>query len=254
MPGRFDDKVVLVTGAASGIGRAVAVRIAAEGGRVVLADRNVDGAAATGQAIMAGGGVADATGYNAMDGSQSAAVVEWAIGRHGRLDAVLNIAGVYHRSHFEDLAAGEWDRLLQINLTSTFHIAQRALPALIETGGNIVNTASIAALDGLAYAAPYAAAKAGVIALTKSLAAEFAHRGVRCNVICPGRVRTAIAAGLTPVDAARSELLSRPPRLKGLEEGATPEDIAGTYAYLASDDARFISGAVVVVDGAVRAG
>ncbi len=254
MPARFDGKVVLVTGAASGIGRAAALRIAAEGGRVVLADRNVDGAAAAARAIVARGGTAEATAYDAMDDSQSGAVVEWALGRHGRLDVVLNIAGVYQRAHSEDLAAGEWDRLLQINLSSTFHIAQRALPALIESGGNIVNTASIAGLDGLAYAAPYAAAKAGVIALTKSLAAEFAHRGVRCNVVCPGRVRTAIAAGLTPVEAARPELLSRPPRLKGLEEGATPEDIAGTYAYLASDDARFVSGAVVVVDGAVRAG
>ena len=251
---RFDGRAVLVTGVASGIGRAVAMRIAGEGGLMLLADRNLEGAAETARAIAELGGMAEAIGYDAMSDAESAAMVDEAAAVHGRLDAVLNIAGVYQRAHFGDLTAADWSRVIQINLNSVFAIAQRALPALIESGGNIVNTASIAALEGLAYAAPYAAAKAGVIALTKSLAAEFAHRGVRCNVVCPGRVRTEIAAGLTPVEGARPELLSRPPRLKGLELGAAAEDIAATYAFLASDDAKFVSGAVLVADGAVRAG
>jgi len=251
---RFGGKAVLVTGAASGIGRAVALRIAGEGGLMLLADRNLEGAAETARAIAELGGVAETIGYDAMADGESAAIVDEAIAVHGRLDAVLNIAGVYQRAHFEDLAAAEWSRVIQINLTSLFEIAQRALPALIESGGTIVNTASIAALDGLAYAAPYAAAKAGVIALSKSLAAEFAHRGVRCNVVCPGRVRTEIAVGLVPVEGARPELLSRPPRLLGMEQGAAAEDVAAAYAFLASDDAKFVSGAVLAVDGAVRAG
>ena len=251
---RFGGKAVLVTGAASGIGRAAALAIAAEGGKMLLADRNLDGATATAEAIAELGGTAMAIGYDAMVEGDAAAMVESAVAVHGRLDAVLNIGGVYQRAHFGDLTAADWSRVIQINLNSVFAIAQRALPALVESGGNIVNTASIAALDGLAYAAPYAAAKAGVIALSKSLAAEFAHRGVRCNVVCPGRVRTEIAAGLTPVEGARPELLSRPPRLLGLEQGAAVEDVATTYAFLASDDAKFVSGAVLVVDGAVRAG
>lgn len=254
MTGRFKGKAALVTGAASGIGRAVALRIAAEGGRVILADRNEAGAAETARAIGAAGGAAEAIGYDAIDGAETAKMVAQAVAVHGRLDAVLNVAGIYQRGHFEGLAVEDWQRVLQINLTSVFEIVQRALPALVETGGSIVNTASIAALDGLAYAAPYAAAKAGVVALTKSLAAEFAHRGVRCNVVCPGRVRTNISAELTPVAEARPDLLTRPPRLVGMEQGAAPEDVAGIYAFLASDDARFISGAVLVADGAVRAG
>src|SRR5690606_21113140 len=131
------------TGTASGIGRAVALRIAGEGGEVILADRNEAGAAETAQAIGASGGAAEAIGYDAMDGAQTAAMVERAVAVHGRLDAVLNVAGIYQREHFEGLAAEDWQRMLQINLTSVFEIAQRALPALIETGGSIVNTASI---------------------------------------------------------------------------------------------------------------
>lgn len=251
---RFDGKAVLVTGAASGIGRAVALRIAAEGGRMILADRNSDGIAETATSIEHLGGSAACLYYDAPSDDQTAAMVDAAIAVHGRLDAVLNIAGVYHRAHFETLPPADWRRILTINLDSAFLIAQQALPALAGSGGNIVNTASIAGLDGLAYAAPYAAAKAGIIGLTKSLAAEFAHRGVRCNVVCPGRVITAIATGVLPVADARPDLLSRPPRLLGLEHGAQPEDLAGAYAFLASDDARFVSGAVLVVDGAVQAG
>lgn len=254
MPRRFGGKAVLVTGAASGIGRAVALALAAEGGMMLLADRNLEGAAATADAIAQRGGTAGAIAYDAMLEGSPATMVDAAVAVHGRLDALVNIAGVYQRAHFEDLAATDWNRVIRINLTSLFEIARQALPALIESRGNIVNTASIAALDGLAYAAPYAAAKAGVISLSKSLAAEFAHRGVRCNVICPGRVRTEIGAGLAPVENGRPELLSRPPRLLGLEAGASADDLAATYAFLASDDARFISGAVLVVDGAVRAG
>ncbi|MDO8358666.1 MAG: SDR family NAD(P)-dependent oxidoreductase [Devosia sp.] len=251
---RFDGRAVLVTGAASGIGRAVAVRIAAEGGRMILADRSADGVAETATSIEHLGGSAACLRYDALSDDETAAMVDAAIAVHDGLDAVLNIAGVYHRGHFETLSPADWRRILTINLDSAFLIAQRALLALTRSGGNIVNTASIAGLDGLAYAAPYAAAKAGIIGLTKSLAAEFAHRGVRCNVVCPGRVITAIATGLQAVEDARPDLLSRLPRLLGLKQGARPEDLAGAYAFLASDDARFVSGAVLVVDGAVQAG
>lgn len=251
---RFAGRVALVTGAAAGIGRATALRLGQEGARLILADRNLAGAQDVADQIIAAGGSAHALGYDALVPGESEAMVDKAIAIHGRLDAVLNIAGVYHRSHFLDIAAADWTRILTINLTSVFQIVQRALPALIETRGNVVNTASVAGVDGIAYAAPYAAAKAGVINLTKSLAVEFAHRGVRFNVVCPGRVRTDIGVGLTPLENVRPEIATHPARLLGLEDGGTPDHMAGTYAYLASDDALYVSGSVAVVDGGKMAG
>jgi len=251
---RFEGRVALVTGAAAGIGRATAMRLGQEGALLILADRNLSGAEGVAEQIKTAGGKAHALGYDALAQGESEAMVEKAIAVHGRLNAVLNIAGVYHRSHFVDITGADWTRILTINLTSVFQIVQRALPALIETRGNVVNTASVAGVEGIAYAAPYAAAKAGVINLTKSLAAEFAHKGVRFNVVCPGRVRTDIGVGLTVLENVRSELATHPARLLGREDGGTPDDMAGTYAYLASDDAIYASGSVVVVDGAKMAG
>lgn len=248
---RFDGKVALVTGAASGIGRAVALRLAAEGGRLLLADRDLDGARAVADAIAAEGAPdAAAIGYDAADAASCRAMVDAALARAGRLDVLVNNAGLYRRGHFETLAAEDWALVLEVDLNSVFHVTRRALPALIESRGNVVATASTAALGGIAYAAPYAAAKAGVVALMKSLAIEFAPRGVRFNVVCPGRVRTAIGAGLAPLGDENPDLLVRPPRLDGFAAGGAPDDLAGAYAYLASDDARYVTGAVLVVDGA----
>lgn len=247
---RFENRRVIVTGAASGIGRAVAERLAREGGDVRLADRNIAGLAEVAGGIAAAGGRATTQPYDAAIPGDGVRMVSAALEAVPRLDAVLNIAGIYRRAHFAETSTADWDLVLRINLTSVFEICQAALPALIGTRGAIVNTASTAGLRGIAYAAPYAAAKAGVIALSQSLAAEVAHRGVRVNVVAPGRVRTAIAAGLAPVAGARAELAVHPAKLLDLEAGAEPADIAGTYAWLASPDAAFVSGEVTVVDGA----
>lgn len=251
---RFEGKVVLVTGAASGIGRSVALRLAKEGARLILADRDLAGISALVGPVSELAEAPATIGYDAASVASSREMVEKAVSVHGRLDALLNIAGVYARSHLQEADVEAWERIMAINLTSVFVIVQAALPALIEARGNVVNTGSTAGLDGIAYAAPYAASKAGVINLTRSVAAEFAHLGVRANVVCPGRVHTAIGARLEPLHDPRPELMDHSARLVGMEAGAHPDDLAGSYAFLASSDAAYVSGSVVLADGAKSAG
>ncbi|WP_112320614.1 SDR family NAD(P)-dependent oxidoreductase [Oceanibium sediminis] len=248
---RFEGKTVLVTGAAAGIGRAVALRLADEGAALLLADRDADGMEQT--AAMISGGAACHT-YDAAVPGASAEMVEAAVQQAGGLDGLINVAGAYHRAHFAQMTASDWERMLRINLTSVFETCQAALPALSESRGVIVNTASTAGVQGIAYAAAYAAAKGGIITLTQSLGAELAHLGIRVNAVAPGRVRTSIGAGLAPVEGARPELSFHPVKLGGMEDGAAPKDLAGTYAYLASNDACFVTGTVTVVDGGSLAG
>jgi NAD(P)-dependent dehydrogenase (short-subunit alcohol dehydrogenase family) len=252
---RFDGKVALVTGAASGIGRAVAMRLASEGGTLLLADRNRDGAETVAGTITDQFGTQTrAIGYDAADALASRQMVDEALAAYGRLDVLINNAGIYRRGHFAATPAEEWALVMSVNLSSLFHIIQQALPALIETKGSVVSTASTAGLQGIAYAAPYAAAKAGVIALTKSLATEYAPRGVRFNAICPGRVQTDVSVGVPPVPDQIPEIAVRPPKLGTKPDGAKPEDLAGAFAYLASDDAAFVTGSVLTIDGGQTVG
>lgn len=252
---RFDNKIVLLTGSATGIGRATALRIAAEGGTLILADRNLEGAQKVAATIAEKfGGRADAIAYDAADPASSRRMVDVALALHGRLDCLINNAGVYHRSHFAQSTGDDWSMILAINLTSVYHIVHQALPALVASRGNVVSTASTAGLEGIAYAAAYAASKAGIIALTKSLATEYAPSGVRFNAICPGRVRTEIGVGVTVIEDQNPAIAVRPSKLLGKIETAEPEDLAGAFAYLASDDACFVSGSILVVDGAQTVG
>lgn len=252
---RFDGKVVLITGSASGIGRATALRIAAEGGSLILADRNREGVEAVAKsALEAGAASATALGYDAADRQSCVEMAADAIALHGRLDCLINNAGIYRRGHFLEAPEGEWEQIVAINLTSYHHIIRAVLPELIRTGGNVVSTASTAGVAGIAYASAYAAAKAGVIALTKSLAAEFAPHGVRFNVICPGRIKTDLGNGVPQVRDPVEAVVVRPPKLKGKDVYGDPEDIAAAFAFFASGDAAYASGAVLVIDGAQTVG
>jgi NAD(P)-dependent dehydrogenase (short-subunit alcohol dehydrogenase family) len=252
---RFEGKVALVTGAASGIGRAAALRLAQEGARLVVADRDEAGLAAVADYARGEHGAEIATlVYDAADGDGSAAMARAAVGALDRLDCAVCNAGIYRRGHFAEIAPEEWATVFAVNLTSVFRIVQAVFPALKATRGNVVSTASTAGIHGIAYAAHYAAAKAGIIALTKSLAVEYAPDGVRFNAICPGRVKTAMGAGIRPLPGQNETLLVRSPRLAGRTEGGEPDDLAAAIAYLASEDARYVSGSVLVVDGAQNIG
>jgi len=243
--GRLRGKAVLVTGAASGIGEATAFRLGQEGATLVLADLDLDGARAVAAEISAIGGPATAVAFDAIDPQSCRRLVDEAVRILGRLDVVANIAGVLRRGRFEDCTGDDWDRVIAVNLSCHFHIIQQALPHLIATQGNVVNMSSTAALRGVAYSAAYSASKHGVIGLTKSLAAEFADRHVRVNAICPGPIPTPMLAAVKPIPDA--------PAGSGRVALGDPADIAAAVVYLASDEAKFVTGTVLAVDGGLTA-
>lgn len=241
---RFEGRVVLVTGAASGIGRATALRLAEEGARLLCADVNGDGAEATAQAVPDGA----AMRIDVADAAACEAAVAEAGRRFGRLDGLANVAGVGSFGHAAATSDAEWQRVIGINLTGVFQMTRAALPAIEAANGAIVNIASAAGLVATPYAAAYSASKSGVVGLTRSVAAEYARRGVRVNAICPGAVDTPlIAGGFDAIDGVDMDLFGRMTPLIG--PTARPEDVAAAVAFLLSDDARFITGATLAVDG-----
>ena len=250
---RFAGKTVLVTGAASGIGKATAERLAGEGADLILADINMAGVQAVAAAIAhANPAKVTAQAFDAGDAAACRALIDQAVAAHGRLDVLCNIAGIMDWGPFAAFSDARWERMIRINLSSIFYLTQQAMPHLLKTKGNVVNMSSDAGLMGIAYTTAYCAAKAGVIAMTKSLAVEFAAAGVRVNAICPGGVNTPMNTGNPFPDGVDHKLLMRHwPKLGALAEA---EDIAAAVAYLASGDARQITGIALPVDGGQAAG
>lgn len=246
---RFDGKRALVTGAASGIGRATAIRLAAEGADVAIADLNEAGLAET-AALMSR--PARVLPFDAADTPSSRALVAAAAAGDG-LDILCNIAGVLDWGPSIEFGDARFERVLRINLMSVFALCTEAMPHLIKSGGNIVNMSSTAGLIGIAYTAAYSASKHGVIAVTKSLAIEFAAAGVRVNAICPTQVNTSMGNSAPPPgDVDWALVMRNMPKLAG--GGCEPSDIADAVAWLASGEARKISGIALPVDCAQLAG
>jgi meso-butanediol dehydrogenase/(S,S)-butanediol dehydrogenase/diacetyl reductase len=242
---RFDDKIALVTGAASGIGRATAIRLAGEGAQVLCADRNLSGASETAATI---GAAATAWLLDVADPASCDAAVAETVRRWGRIDLLANVAGIGGFGHAAEIDDATWQRLIAINLTGVFQMTRAALPHLEAVRGNVVNIASAAGLVGVPYGVAYAASKSGVVGLTKSIAVEYASRQVRVNAICPGAVDTPlIAGGFDAITGVEARLFERLTPLLG--PAAQPEDIAAAVAYLGSDEARFVTGAILAVDG-----
>jgi meso-butanediol dehydrogenase/(S,S)-butanediol dehydrogenase/diacetyl reductase len=248
---RFSNKSVLVTGAASGIGAATAVRFAQEGAGVLLCDINEKGLAEVCDSIRAAGGRAETRILDVRDSQQCAAAVAEAKNLFGKLDVLGNIAGIALCRNVTDITDAEWQRLVEINLNGVFYMTRAALPLLVETKGCIVNMSSSAGLVGQAYNSAYCATKAAVTMFTKSLALEYAKRGVRVNAVCPGGVLTPLMQNFSiPEDADQSLML----RLFPLLDIAKPEEIASAVAYLASEEARYITGIALPIDGGQTAG
>jgi len=237
-------KVVLVTGASRGIGRAVAEALAAAGAAVVLGARDEAKLAEAVDAIVSAGGRASAVSLDVCHRESVDAALAAVLQRHGRIDGLVNNAGITRDNLLLRMKAEEWEAVLATNLTGVYHCTQAALrPMLKQRSGRIVNVTSVVGITGNAGQANYAASKAGVIGFTKSIAREVASRAITVNAVAPGFIDTEMTAAMT--DKAKEAVASSIP----MGRVGKPEDVAGAALFLLSDAAAYVTGQVLGVDG-----
>ena len=246
MAGRLEDKVVVITGAATGIGQAAAIRFAAEGAKVVVADRNAPAGQKTVALIGEAGGEAT---YVETDVSKAALVqnmVETAVKTYGKLDVLVNNAGILIRtSKLHEVSEMEWDLTLGTDIRGLFLCCKYAIPQMLDRGGSIVNVASTSGIRASILSVAYGVSKAGVISLTQTAAREYADNHIRVNAIVPGIIDTPQSRGST---GSTQEFEQRVRENPGGRVGV-PEDVANMMLYLASDESSYVSGGSFVIDG-----
>jgi NAD(P)-dependent dehydrogenase (short-subunit alcohol dehydrogenase family) len=250
MAARMHGKVALVTGAGSGIGWATARRLAAEGARVACVDRVADRAREVARAITAAGGEALALEADVTDPAACERMVDETVARFGRLTTLVNSAGVRPERMDRAPAPGEWDRVVDTNLTGTYLASRAALPALASSGhGAVTNLASIYGLVGGSLSPAYAASKGAVVNLSRQMAVQWAPK-VRVNCVCPGVIETPMTRALLDDPAWREAILMKYP----LQRFGQPDEVAAAILYLSSDEAGFVTGIALPVDGGYTAG
>jgi NAD(P)-dependent dehydrogenase (short-subunit alcohol dehydrogenase family) len=245
---RYAGKVAFVTGAGSGLGRATALALAAEGGSVACLDLAADAAEATAAQIAASGGTARARRVDVADPGSVREAVGAAAKEVGRPNVLVNCAGIGRFANSHDMPFEDWQRIIAVNLTGTFLMCQAVLPHMMESGGgSIVNIASNAGLMGQAYSAAYCASKGGVVNLTRALAEEYIERGIRVNCVAPGGIATPLQKAFYALpEGADPRKLNKVRSPFGNSE---PEEVAALVAFVASDQGRYMTGSIVSIDG-----
>ena len=251
---KLEQRIAVITGAGSGIGQAMARLFASEGARIFAADVNESAAQETARIITEAGGTCRTFAVDVSRPEQVRAMVDAAISAFGRIDILCNNAGIGSTTDVVECEPDEWDRVMTVNVKSVYLGCKYAIPHMLAQGGGvIVNTASVAGMVGLPKRASYSASKGAVIALTRQVAVEYVEQGIRVNCLCPGTVDSPWVGRLLqqaddPV-AARQALVARQP----LGRLGTPDEIAAAALYLVSDDAAFITGTGLVIDGGLTA-
>lgn len=241
---RFDGRIALVTGASRGIGEAIAHRLAAEGAIVLAAARSTSLLNRVVEDISKSGGRARVLELDVSEPSSIEAAMKSALEEHGQIDVLVNNAGIAEDNLILRMSREAWDRVLMTNLTGAFLLIQAVVKSMVRHRyGRIVNVTSVVGLMGNAGQANYAAAKAGLVGLTRSVARELGSRNVTCNAVAPGFIATAMTDRMT--EQAREALSGQIP----LQRLGTPDDVAGAVAFLASEDAAYVTGAVLNVSG-----
>ncbi len=254
---RLKGKSALITGAGSGIGRATAIRFAAEGALITASDISGASAIETAAAVREAGGEATIANGDVADDAEANGMVQAAIDTYGRLDVVVNSAGISARNALSEGASHEtvWDKVMDVNLKGTYLVSWHAVPEMERIGGgSIINLASIMALVGYPVGMgggfnPYNASKGGVLQFTRNLAVDLARKNIRVNCICPGYVETNMTQPLTENPESYEALKGRHP----MGRLGQPDDIANAALFLASDEAAFVTGAPLIVDGGYTA-
>jgi len=238
------DKVALVTGASRGLGKAIALALAAEGASIAAVARSEEALKETLEAIRAAGGTAEPFALDVADGAAAEGAVEKIAARFAHIDILVNNAGVTRDGLLMRMTSEAWDTVLNTNLKGAFNFTKPVGRLMVkQRAGRIVNISSVIGLMGNAGQANYAASKAGLIGFTKSVAREFASRSITCNVVCPGFIETDMTKDLT--EDLRKKLLERIP----LQRLGQPDDVAGVVAFLCSPAANYMTGQVLTIDG-----
>ena len=251
---RLEKKIAFVTGAGSGIGESIARLFAQQGAHVVLADMREGAAQRVADEIREAGGSTRVQPLDVAEESQVKAAIERAAATEGRLDILVNNAGISHVGSILETSLEDWERIMRVNARGVFLCARegvRQMLAQSPRGGAIINMSSVAAMIGIERRLPYCASKGAVLALTRSIAIDFATQGIRCNAICPGTVQTPFVDGYLArnfaghEDEMRQQLHARQP----VGRMGQPDEIAHATLYLASDEAAFVTGSALVIDG-----
>ena len=256
VPGRLAGRRAVITGGASGIGAATALRLASEGASVAILDARGEAAEETAANLTACGSVAHGMACDVGDPVSVADAVATSVALLGGIDLVVAAAGITRPGATHELTLEEWDATIRVNLTGVFLTVRTTVPHLIEAGGGaIVTVGSVASLVAAGQASSYDASKGGVLQFTRAVAVEYADRGIRANCLCPGVVRTGLAANsrhLHGTTSARSiGVADRMPI--PLDRAAEPSEMAAVIAFLGSDDASFVTGAAIAADGGYTA-